>query len=53
MELRHPLLAPAIAPAFAFEHAHGLSGAGVEYLTNESRHGLTTRTGALGIRHLK
>lgn len=40
-------------PTFAFEHADGLSGARIEYLTSESRQRLTAVAGALGIHHLK
>jgi hypothetical protein len=37
------LLAPAIFPALAFEHAHGLAGLGVQDLTHESWDRIATR----------
>jgi hypothetical protein len=36
-------------PAFAFEHAHGLAGAGIEYPTNEVGRRITARAAAFGV----
>jgi hypothetical protein len=40
-------------PAFAFEHAHGLAGLGIEYLTKESWDRITARAKTVGFRHLR
>jgi hypothetical protein len=46
-------LAPVMLSTFAFEHAHGLAGAGIEDLTDEAWHRLATRAGRFGLGHLQ